>query len=326
MPEYSAMTLRPYQLLCAVCSLGRSDSEVADEKTREILEAVRQAPDMPITLRCNVGDVFAYQDIGAADDTPEGAEFNARRDLEILYRLNLTPGATLPARILFNRMLETIEEVSGICGYPSVTAGSWRGCRKANSGDYERGRGRGIEAIIPARDTNIMKREKAESLAAMYKAEAISVRPHILLCAACQCGGGTRPPFAEDNLPELIELILKKPDALLRMAPHADWMMCAPCPYRAPGLCGCVNNKGSGGLPNELRDLRVLQKLGLTYGSTVKARDLYKLVFERIPGTLEICRLDHAKPSAWWSGCGAATANSENYDKGRQMLMAAMGL
>jgi hypothetical protein len=281
---------------------------------------------MPITLRCNVGDVFAYQDTGTADDTPEGAEFNEKRDLEILYKLNLIPGCTLPARIIFNRVLDTIEEVSGICGYPSLTSDSWKGCPKANSGDYERGREQGIEAIIPTRDKDEMNRDKEESLAAMYEAEAISIRPHILLCAVCQYGGGTRPPFPEDNLPELIELILKKPDTLLTMAPCADWMMCAPCPYRAPGLNACVNNNGSGGLPNQMRDLRVLQKLGLTYGSESKARDLYKLIFKRIPGTLEICRIGHSRPSVWWSGCGAATANSESYDKGRKMLMTAMGL
>jgi len=326
MPGYATMPLRPYQLLCAVCSLGCGDSEAADEKTRKILEAVRTTPDMPITLRCNVGDVFAYQDTGTADDTPEGAEFNARRDLEILHKLNLTPGCTLPARIIFNRVLDTIEDVSGICGYPSVTSDCWKGCPKAKSGDYERGRERGIEAIIPARDKNEMKRLKAESLAAMHKAEAISIRPHILLCAVCQYGGGTRPPYPEDNLPELVELILKEPDTVLTMAPHADWMMCAPCPYRAAGLNACLNNKGSGGLPNEMRDLRVLQKLGLTYGARVKARDVYKLIFERISGTLEICRIGQEKPSVWWSGCGAATANSENYDKGRKMLMAALGL
>jgi len=326
MSGYPGMTLRPCQLLCAVCSLGAGDPGATDGKTRTILDAVRKTPDMPITLRCSVGDVFAYQDIGRADDTPEGAEFNARRDLEILYKLNLAPGCTLPARIIFNRMLETIEQVSGICGYPSVTSDDWKGCPKANSGSYERGRERGIAAIIPPRDENEMKRDKVASLAAMYKAEAISSRPHILLCAVCQYGGGTRPPYPEDNLPELIELILKEPDTVLMMARHADWMMCAPCPNRSPGLNGCVNNKGSGGLPNELRDLRVLQKLGLTYGSRLKARDLYKLIFERIPGTLEICRLDHAKPSVWWSGCGSATADSESYDKGRKTLMAAMGL
>ena len=325
MPGPSEMMLRPYQLLCAICSLGEGESGGTDERSGVILEAVRENPDMPIALRCNAGDVFAYQDPGTADDTPQGSEFNVRRDLEILYKLNLYPGSTLPARIILNRVLETIEEVSGVCRYPSVTSAAWQGCPKADSGNYEKGREKGIEAIIPPRTKGDMKVDKEGSLAAMYSAEAIKVRPHILLCAVCQYGSGIRPPFPEDNLPELIELILKEPDTLITMAPYADWMICAPCPCRAPALNGCVNNKGSGGLLNQLRDLRVLQKLGLTYGSTLQARDLYKLIFTRIAGTLEICRIEHSKPSVWWTGCGAATTTSQCYDKGRQMLIDELG-
>ena len=325
MPKAPAMTLRPYQVLCAVCSLGGDDSGTTDQRTAKILGAVRKNPDLPIILKCNVGDVFAYQDCGTVDDTPEGAEFNVRRDLEILHRLNLIPGCSLPARIVFHRVLERIEDVSGICGYCSVTCGAWRGCPKADSGSYKKGREKGIDAIISPRTGHDMKKEKVASLEAMYKAEAIDVRPHILLCAICQYGGGLRPPYPEDNLPELIELILKEPDTLITMARGADWMMCAPCPYRVPELNACVNHKGSGGLPNQLRDLRVLQKVGLTYGDTLKAGELFRLIFERISGTLEVCKLDHPSPSVWWDGCGAAAANSERFGQGKRMLMAKLG-
>ncbi len=319
------MTLRPYEVLCAVCSLGEDDPEAVDGRISDLLECVRKTPNMPITLRCNVGGVFAYQASGIADDTPEGAEHNVKRDLEILYRLNLIPGCVLPARVIFNRVLDRIETVSGICGYPSVTSDAWQGCPRADSGNYEKGREKGIEAIIRARDEHEMRKDKAESLEAMYKAEAISVRPHILLCAICQYGGGIRPPFPEDNLPELIELVLKEPHTRITLAPYADWMMCAPCPDRAPELNACVNNKGWGGLPNQMRDLRVLQTLGLTYGDTLEAGDLYELILERVPGTLEICSLEHSPPSVWLTGCGSATVNSEGYDKGRQALLDAFG-
>lgn len=325
MSQSSGMTLRPYQLLCAVCSVGGGQACVQNEKTEHILALVRNNPDMPITLRCNAGAAFVYQDPGTADDTPQSAEFNIKRDIEILYKLNLFPGCTLPARIIFNRLLDTIEEVSGICGFSSATSDSWKGCPKAASGNYEKGRAKGIEAIVPARDKDEMTKAKAESLEAMYAAEAISVRPHILLCSLCQYGDGTRPPFDPDNLPELIQLILKKPDTQITLAPYADWMMCAPCPFRAPQLNACVINKGSGGLPNQMRDLRVLEKLGLTYGATLKAIDLYRLIFERIGGTLEICRIEHSGPSVWLSGCGLGTTDSETYDKGRRMLMKELG-
>ncbi len=325
MSEHTGMTLRPYQLLCAVCALGEQDPGAAEPAIRDVLDTLRRAPDAPLTLRCNVGDAFAYQNPGHADDTADREEHNAKRDLEILYRLNLFPGCTLPARIIFNRLLDRIEDLAGICIYPTETSEAWAGCPKARGESYRMGREKGSNAVFAPRADQEMKQEKAHSLAAMHKAESIRVRPHILMCSICQYGGGTRPPFAEDNLPELIELMLKSPDIRVTLAPYADWMMCAPCPYRVPALNACVNNRGSGGLPNQLRDLRVLQRLGLTYGSTLNARELYKLLLDRIPGTLEMCRIEHSRPSVWWTGCGVATADSENYAKGRTQLLALLG-
>ncbi|MBM3241300.1 hypothetical protein FJZ31_33880 [Candidatus Poribacteria bacterium] len=319
--KYPSMTLRPYQLLCTVCSLSEEGSAPQNEKFIQVLETVKNNPDIPITLRCNVGDVFVYQDPGTEDDTPEGAEYNRKRDLEILLRLNLPPGATLPARILFNLLLDRITTVFGICGYDTVISDVWKGCSKAKSGCYEKAQKHGINAIISPRSEAELQREKKESLQAMYQAKSKKVRPHILVCAICQFGSGVRPPFKPDNLPELVELIRQQPDTLVTLAEGADWMMCAPCPNRAPELNACVNVKGSGGLTNQLRDLRTLQKLGLTYGATMKAKELYNLIFERIENTIEICRLDSPTPSVWWDGCGARTENNDGYKKGREMLL-----
>ena len=323
--SYSGMSLRPSQLLCALCSLGESSSGPEDEQLTEVLARVRETPDMPITLRCSVGDIFGYQDPVAEGEAPEGFECDRRRDLDVLLRLNLPPGATLTARILFNRLLDRITTVSGICDYDTVTSDAWKGCPKARSGRYEKARERGIEAIIPPRSEEEMEREKKASLAAMLQAEAIPVRPHILLCAVCQYGGGVRPPFKPDNLPELLQLILQKPNTRITMAEAADWMMCAPCPNRAPRLNACVNVKGSGGLTNQLRDLRTLQRLGLTYGATMNAKELFRLILERIPSTLDVCRLDSPAPSVWWDPCGERTTNNPEYEKGREMLMKELG-
>jgi len=321
--ECPALSLRPCQLLCAVCSLGEDGSGLRDEKLKGILENVRKTPDMPITLTCNMREVFGFQTSGPEEDTPEGADFNKRRDLDVLLRLNLPPGVTLSARILFNRLLERVKTVSGICAYDVVTSDAWKGCAKAKSGRYEKALGKGIKAIIPPRSEEEMTRDKEESMADMYKAKraGIAVKPHLLLCAVCQYGNGTRPPFKPDNLPELIQLILKEPDTLITMAEGAPWMMCGPCPNRAPELNACVNVKGSGGLTNQLRDLRTLQLLGLTFGATMKAKELYRRVFERIPSTLAVCRFESPQPSVWWDGHGAWTTNSKGYEKGRKELM-----
>jgi len=170
-----------------------------------------------------------------------------------------------------------------------------------------------------------MAGEKERSLKALYAAEEVTIRPHILLCAVCQYGAGTRPPYKEDNLPELLELVLtRKPDLRIKMARGADWMMCAPCPKRAPGLNACVNVLGSGGLSNEKRDLDTLQVLGLRFGSSMKARELFRLIFEKIPTTQGICKREgNPCPSVWWDGCGERNCKEgdPNYAKGRKMLM-----
>ena len=326
--DYPTLILRPYQPLCLICAFGEDDAGPTDGPLKQILGAVRDKPDRPVGLHCNAGDVYCYQDPGAAEDTPDGNEFNRKRDLDILAKLDLAPGSVLPARTLFLSVLGSIPEAAGICGYDTVTSDAWRGCPKAKSGYYEKGAAKGIEAIIPPRTKEETAKEKARSLDAMYEADAVTIRPHILLCAVCQYGGGTRPPFEPDNLPELIQLILRNPDTKISMAESADWMMCAPCPNRVPALNACVNVLGSGGLSNQKRDLDTLQVLGLRYGSTMKARDLYRVIFEDIPSTQAVCKRDNDCPSVWWDGCGENNREKgkANYEKGREMLMTELGL
>ena len=72
-------TVRPHQLLCMVCSVGEGDAGGGNEKIRRIREAVREAPDMPLAIACNAGDVYVYQEPGTQEDTPEGADFNRKR-------------------------------------------------------------------------------------------------------------------------------------------------------------------------------------------------------------------------------------------------------
>lgn len=321
----AAISVRPYQLLCLVCSFGEDPAGPKQGRLKELLDAIHQNPDVAITLRANAGDVFVFQDPGTAEDTPGGREFNRKRDLDILQAMGWAPGTTLPARILLTSLIKHIAKASGICGYDTVTSDDWRGCPKAKSGFYEKGRKQGIKAIIPPRTEQEMAQEKVRSMQAVNSADVVTVRPHILLCAVCQYGGGTRPPFKADNLPELMQLIfVKNRDFSIRLAEAADWMMCAPCPSRVPGLNACVNVLGAGGLSNQKRDLDMMQKLGLRYGSTMKAKDLYRLIFEKIPSTQDICKREgNASPCVWWDGCGESnvTKGNANYEKGRKELM-----
>ena len=147
--QYPGIALRPYQALCLVCSLGEETSESQCGKLKEVLEKVKASPEIPITLKSNVGDVFVYQDPGTEEDSPGSSEFNMKRDLEILQKLNIPPGTTLPARILFNRILERIATISEICGFEALTSEAWQGCPKAKAGFYRRALEMGISSIIP---------------------------------------------------------------------------------------------------------------------------------------------------------------------------------
>jgi len=324
------MVVRPYQLFCIVCSLGEDESGPRNPRLKELLEKVRENPDMPVAVCCNSCDLFAYQNPGTEEDTPEGADYNLKRDYEILTRLDLVPGSVLPARVLFMRLLKEIPSSSGICSFDTVTSEAWRGCSKAGKGYYERGREKGIGAIIPPRAEEEMAHDKEETLQEMRQADAIRIRPHLLLCAVGQYGDGIRPPFKEDNLPEMLQYILEHPDKPITLVRSADRMMCGPCPNRAVGIGGCVTGQyASAGLYNEMKDLKTLQALGLTYGTTMKAKDLYELVFKRIPRVTDACVLDPGIPdqSMWRDVCGKKqAAPCPGYAKARELLMKAMGI
>jgi hypothetical protein len=327
--QVTALTLRPYQLLCMVCRVGGYSAHPRADMLDGFLAAVRANPDIPVTLRCNASSVYAYQDPGPEDDTGEGGEYNRKRDLDILQRLDLAPGSTLPARTLLMRLLARFETAAGTCSYPGVTGDAWRGCGAACAGHYEQGRAKGLAAMIPPRPADEMAREKRLSVERMYEASQLSIRPHILMCAVCHYGehGGMTGALKEDNLVEFLDIVRSEPDTPVVMAKGADWMICAPCPQRVPGLNACVNEAGSGGLSNEKRDLDLLQKLGLRYGDALPARQLYLLLFERVPNSASICARDNPPYSVWWDGCGEANTlgGKEAYARGRQMLLAEFG-
>lgn len=341
----AGLVVRPYQLLCTICSIG--EGKIAEDDM--IFRAIRENPDIAVTLVSNAGDIFAYQDPGPADDTPGSSEFNRKRDLEILQRIDLPPGGTLTARIILHRIWDRIESLSGICDCEEMTSDACKGCPKARSGFYEKGREisllyavpdcgsqlnfceadlpKTLNALIVPRTKEERAEAKRQSLEAMYKAEAISVRPHILMCAVCQYGDGTRPPFETDNLPEMMQYILKNRNAKIKIAEAADWMMCAPCPSMNK-FNACIHVKGYNGLGNQLRDVRMLQKLGLGYGDVVNAQALYRMIMERIPSTVPVCgsiSKGVQDPSVWNDGHGHHTESFPDYVKGRELLIKEFG-
>lgn len=321
-------SVRPYKLACLFCRAGAQTLHPTQAGVAELAESIRQIPDQPLMLRCNLGDLCAYQNCGTAEDTPEGADFNRKRDADLLQWLDVPPGTILPARLLLKRLLLRLPTVAGVCGYARVTGPAWMGCSKAFSGDYERGRELGIEAVIPGRPAAEMVAEKERSLRDIGQSGPIPIRPHLLFCAICQYGKGDRPPFAEDNLPELLQLA-SDPGCKLQveLVTGATWAVCASCPHFTLSGC-CVTGRLSGAaMYNEAKDLNVLQAMGLTYGTVMGVRDMFRLMLERVPTTDGVCALNLVPlppHSVWLDACHKMSFPGP-YEQGRDALLKVFG-
>jgi hypothetical protein len=309
------LTVRPYQLMCLVCRQAAGFGEdPRDRQLQRILTALRRNPDRPLTLRCNVAGTYAYQNPGRDDDTPEGALFNLKRDLDLLQRLGLTPGATRPARELLTRLFATITTSRGFCAYDTVTSPTWQGCPEAASGHYEQGVAAGLAALLPPRDPESLDRAKQESAAAMHRAGVLEIRPHHLMCMTCFHDGRVDlAPIPEDNLFEAIDLLQKNPEIPVKLVTADVCTICPPCPGWNPQTRKCVAGCD---LRDQKKDLDVLQKLDLQYGDVLPARELLRRLYAAVHSTREICGWgDGIVRSPEWSVCHAP--ESEAYARGR---------
>lgn len=316
--EYGSLDVRPYQLVCCVCRAGRrgGDEYYFDRRLDEIAGAVWGEPAVPLTLRCNVEGTYSYQNPGRQFDTPEGEPFNDKRDLDILHALGLVPGATRPAYELFKRLFADMPTCRGICGYEEVTCETWRGCRLANSGNYERGHALGVEAIIPPRSDSEKAAAKRRSCAEMSEAEALCIRPHHLMCMTCFHGGKEHlEPIEEDNLFEAIKLVqvnAEKPITLIA----GPCMICPPCSGYDAASNRCVGGIGTG-LRDQKKDLDVLQVLGMDYGDTLPAREMFQRLYERVRSTRQVCGYgDGIVRGPEWTVCGGPEG-AQSYTAGR---------
>jgi hypothetical protein len=308
MNHLQPVSIRPYQLMCLVCRGATAEPDAYDHAGRldELAALIRAHPEQPLTLRCNVDSVYAWQNPGPEWDTSEGTLFNTKRDLDVLRALGLVPGDTRPALELMTRLITKIPVCRGICGYGTVTAPEWKGCRWAASGNYEAGVSRGVAALTPPRSVDDKARCKAISCTELYAADRLRIRPHHLLCMACFQGGKTDlAPIAEDNLFEAIDAIQKKPDIRVELI-SGPCMICPPCSTYDPQTGWCIGGNGMG-LRDEKKDLDTLQRLGLKYGDIRSARELYELLFARIGATLEICGYGDGRVESYeWTICPGA--------------------
>ncbi len=315
------LDVRPYQLMCVVCRIGRGlTDDLGNERLSEILAAVRNEPIRPVRLRCHSDSVYRYQNPGRGDDTPEGDLFNEKRDLDIIQKLGLAPGDTRPAIDMFERLLKSVPTAMAICGYQTTTSEAWRGCARAALGDYEKGRTLGIRAIIPPREDKDKAQAKETSVEAIQQADVLLIRPHHLMCMSCFHGGKAElAPIVEDNLYEAIDAVQKSPAIPIKLV-RGCCVICPPCSHYDPESTLCIGGR-SMALRDQKKDLDVLQKLGLEYGATLPAKELFALLYERIPSTRLVCAWgDGEARSPEWSVCGDPEGR-EPYEKAREAML-----
>ena len=226
------------------------------------------------------------------------------------------PGDTRPARELFDRLVEVIDSADGICGYGQVTSEAWKGCGRADTGFYEKGRRKGVRAAIPARSADDKARAKRSSAEGFYEAATLQIRPHHLMCMACFHGGKeVLAPIQEDNLFEAIDVMRQNPDIAVTLVPGCC-MICPPCSQYDPGSGDCISGSGMA-LRDQKKDLDVLQRLGLTFGATLPAKDLYRRLFDTVADSTDVCGYgDGEARSREWRVCHGPEG-SEQYRKAR---------
>jgi len=310
--------LRPYHLMCLICRLADSTSGRTGVRALDaLLDAVRRDPKQPARLRCHADGVYRFQNPGHRGDSPEGALYNEKRDLDILQRLGLVPGDTRPLGELFERVYRLIPSSAGICGYGAGASPEWRGCARAGLGHYEEGVKAGVGRIVAPRSPADCAEAKRCSAEDVLAAAVLRIRPHHLMCMTCFHGGRKElSPIPQDNLWEAIEAMRRRPDIPIELV-RGCCMVCPPCSSYDPGTGLCVGGQGMS-LRDQKKDLDVLQRLGLSYGDRLPARDLLRRLYERVPSALDVCGYGDGRETAFeWRVCGGQNCNSR-YALGRQ--------
>ncbi len=279
MDGYDSLHVRPYELMYVLSKLGNGETDdLGDDRLNEIYGKVRENPETPVTLRCNASEVYRYQDPGTREDTPEGALYNRKRDIDILQRMGLVPGATGPARDLFARLFSNIPTARGILRYDSVTSPEWEGCSEAICDGYDRAVAAGMTIFFPDRDDEVQKREEAVRAGRLKGPDKLRLLPgHCLRLAFILRKGDTNRAKFED----VIAAIERRPDIPIELAEGSD-LLCLGCYAFQPESTACLGDATRAELRAYKHDLDVLQKCGLAFGDVVRADELFDLIVERI--------------------------------------------
>ena len=283
-------SIRPFHLLCLFCRIGRGTPlELRHGKTiEELLTFVREHPEAMLELNCNCANVYSVQNPGPGDDVG-GPLLNKRRDLRILRFLGMTPGQAKPASDLIEQTADVIKTTEGLCS--SGLGSEWLGCPYADKGYFEKSCKvpYGISVLPRPSEASRLEIKRCTS-ESMECCDKLRIRPHHLLCMSCFYGRGiindNLKPIQEDNLFEAIHRMQENPDIPVQLV-EGCCMICPPCSrYKTEGNL-CLG--GGMALRDELKDLEVLHRLGMSYGEEHPARELLQKLYSSIPNVHAIC-------------------------------------
>ncbi len=133
--------IRPHHLMCMGCFYGglRSQNKplapIEEDNLYEAIDAIHRNPEIPVTLiagPCMIcppcGNLHLQTNL-CISGTAMGMR-DEKKDLEVLRKLDLAYGHTLPAVELYRRLFDAIQSTTEICGFGNgrETAPEWRVC------------------------------------------------------------------------------------------------------------------------------------------------------------------------------------------------------
>ena len=328
------MDVRGHWLACAVCVRGGCRRPPPGKAVMDrLLKFMWSYPFAPLRILADVDVTRAhFLDVyegWAAGRLPEAFPKRRddyvwrRKDLEVCRVLGAVPGTVMPAYHVYNVLFARQPTLDGICRTGSTRSRDWPQCPHARRGYYEKIAGEpranlrrqhelgeeltghGLWAMVRPRCREDMRRDKERSAQyILQEAERLYIRPSHCLCILCNTvQDPRRQRLVEDNLVELFQRMTQEPDILVTLT-EGCCMVCDPCNvyHRGENLCYHAHIK------NSLRDLMILERLGLKPGATLTARKLYRRIYERIGSLKEICGWrDGTNTAPFWASC--------NYDQ-----------
>jgi hypothetical protein len=327
-PDAKPYEVQAHHLLCAVCRRGGCSRPPCGTKKIDALLAVLWSyPHTPLLIKADLDvsrahffDVYEKRKPKRlpADFADRNDSYSDRRkDLEVCRLLGIYPNTALPAIHAYNLLFARQPTLQGMCRGLSGDTTVWPECPHANKGYYEkisqakgvglkeqteRGEdlaGEGIWALFQPRTRKEMSDAKRKSAAYIVKdAKQLYIRPNHLLCILCR--RKDQDPLVEDNLIELRKRMEDNPDIPVTLT-EGCCMVCDPCNVYHPDEHVCYHAHPK----NVLRDLRMLEILGLKPGATLPAREVYRLVFEKVKKLQNVCGWgDGSNTTVFWAPCG----------------------